>query len=30
MSDKGLDEIFRKKLTNREFEFNPAKPWKPC
>lgn len=24
MSDKGLDEIFRKKLTNREFEFNPA------
>lgn len=24
MSDKGLDEIFRKKLTNRELAFNPA------
>lgn len=24
MSDKGLDEFFRKKLTNREFEFNAA------
>lgn len=24
MSDKGLDEIFRKKLTNREFVFNQA------